>query len=99
MVNEKNYSLIEQELDADRINRLKSTLKGRLNLLNIFEPLADKNYKPLTLENIDIDITSEYQITNFMLKNNDRIEYLELYLSDFFNKNGSRWQKSRLKNN
>lgn len=61
--------------EADRISRLKSTLQGRLNLINLFKSSIDKNYVKLTLQNIGVNTESEFEMTNFMIKNNKDIEY------------------------
>jgi len=96
MLKENNFFLSNQDFPDERMVRLLSTLKGRLNILNIFEPLVNNKYKPITTENIKIDIKSEYEIVNFLLKNNDRIDYLYEHITDLFTKNGTSWQKSRL---
>lgn len=78
--------------DYDRINRLQSTLINRLNLINSYEKSINKNYIPMTIKNIGINIDNEYDIINFMEQNNKHIEKLK----NWFNKNGSSYQKCRL---
>lgn len=96
MLNSNENFSTEQETPGERIVRLQSTLKGRLNILNMFEPLVNDKYKPLTIRNIKIDIKNEHEIVNFLLKNNDRIDYLSEAVSDLLFKEGTQWQKSRL---
>ena len=80
-----------------KIDRLQSTLKGRLNLLNMVKKLIEKNYVPLTLENIKIDIESESDIINFIIKNNDYMDsFLIGCMEEWFLKNGTKWQKNRI---
>lgn len=97
MINEQLCINSQPETLDERMVRLNDTLKGRLNLLNIFEPLINKSYKKMTINNIKINIKSEYEVVNFLLKNNDRIDYLNLQVSELLLKNGTQWQKSRIK--
>jgi len=95
VVNEKNHFFTD-ELPGERMKRLQSTLKGRLNILNIFEPLVNNKYKRLTMRNIEINIKDEYEIVNFLLNNNNRIDYLYEAVANLFSKEGIQWQKNRL---
>ncbi len=80
-----------------KIDRLKSTLDGRLRLLNMFKKLIEKSYKPLTMDNIKLDLESEEEITDFIVKNNEYIDgALIRCMDDWFKKNGSEWQKKRI---
>jgi len=78
--------------EASRISRLQLTLQNRLNLINLYEKSINKNYIPMTIKNIEIDIESEFEIVNFIDKNIKHIEKLK----NWFNKNGTVWQKDRL---
>ncbi len=82
----------ELNQETSRINRLQLTLQNRLNLINLYEKSINKNYIPMTIKNIEIDIESEFEIINFIGRNIKHIEKLK----NWFNKNGTIWQKDRL---
>ncbi len=105
MINEKQFfnSELEEpcrEYDHSfdtRLSRLQSTLFGNLKLVNMFKRLIDKNYIPLTLKNIDVNIDSESEIENFLLKSSLWVEHkLSKEIENWVIDNGSEWQKSRL---
>lgn len=80
-----------------KIDRLKSTLSGRLKLLNMFKQLVDKNYSPVTMENIKIDIESEHEVTDFIIRNNEHIDScLIKCVEDWFSRNSPEWKRRRI---
>ena len=100
-MNRKNF-MTEEEYEYHslfdlKINRLKSSLQGRINLLNLMAPMVDKNHKHLTMENIKIDVNSEKEIQDYLIKNTNYIEsFLSGYMQDWFLSNGTEKQKKRV---
>lgn len=80
-----------------KIIRLQSTLFARIKLVNVFKKLIDKNYIPLTLKNINVNIENKDEIERFMIKSTNWIE--SSLVNQFKNwsiNNGSDFQKSRV---
>ena len=80
-----------------KIIRLQSTLFSRIKLINVFKKLIDKNYIPLTLKNINVNIENKDEIERFMIKSTNWIE--SSLVNQFKNwaiNNGSDFQKSRV---
>ena len=99
MINPEHNEDLEDNYRAcySKILSLQSSLQARLNLLNIFRHLVNHNHKPLTLENINVDIKSEESIERFMLSNTNYVEYIfSKYMEAWFLDNGSEWQKKRV---
>lgn len=80
----------------DRLVRLRSTLRARLKLFNMFSYMIDGNHKPLNMHNININLSNEDEITNFIVNNNEKMEFLTIKVEDWIRKNGSSWQKKRI---
>lgn len=105
MINEKQlFCEGEEEITREydysfdtKIKRLQSTLFGRLTLVNVFKKLTDKNYIPLTLKNISVNIESQDEIERFLLKSTDWIESRLVHqVRDWMINNGSDFQKNRV---
>lgn len=80
-----------------RIIRLQSTLFARIKLVNMFKRLIDKNYIPITLKNININIDNEDDIERFMIRNTNWVEsVLDNQVKNWVINNGSDFQKSRV---
>lgn len=80
-----------------RIKRLQSTLKGRINLLNIIKSLIYIKYIPLNMQKLKIDLNNEDEISKYIEDNNKYIE--EVLSKDFESvvfKSGSNNQIKRL---
>lgn len=92
MLNEK----VENISYDNEIERLRSTLIGRLNLLNYFNRFL-KIEGELTINNIDVDISNKDEITKYLLKS---FKYVEKVLGpqvfDYVIKNGTMWEKGRI---
>jgi hypothetical protein len=84
-----------QSFDS-RSERLRSTLIGRLNLLNIFMPLVSSRHVYSTIDNIGIDTNNEHEIVKYLDESNEYIDsFLLEYTEDWIVKYGSKWQKNR----
>jgi len=80
-----------------KIIRLQSTLFARIKLVNVFKKLIDKNYIPLTLKNINVNIENKDEIERFMIKSTNWIESsLTTQVKNWVINNGSDFQKSRV---
>jgi hypothetical protein len=87
---------LNENIEDNRMSRLKSTLKGRLLLLNMFGPIIDNNYIHKTVDNIDVDIQNEFEIVRFLQKSSLQVNKLSENITNFISKNGTRWQKNRI---
>jgi hypothetical protein len=58
--------------------------------------MIDGNHKPLNMHNININLSNEDEITNFIVNNNEKMEFLTIKVEDWIRKNGSSWQKKRI---
>lgn len=103
MINENNLAnntLCEFSDDYSfdsKIIRLQSTLLGHIKLINVFKKLIDKNYIPLTLKNINVNIENKDEIERFMIKSTNWIESsLTTQVKNWVINNGSDFQKSRV---
>jgi len=103
MINENNIVKNISEDFPDHYNfdskiiRLQSTLFARIKLVNMFKRLIDKNYIPLTLKNININIEDDKDIERFMIRNTNWVEsVLDNQVKNWVINNGSDFQKSRV---
>jgi hypothetical protein len=103
MINENNLVNNISEDFPDHYNfdskiiRLQSTLFARIKLVNMFKRLIDKNYIPLTLKNININIEDDRDIERFMIRNTNWVEsVLDNQVKDWVINNGSDFQKNRI---
>lgn len=103
MINENNLVNNISEDFPDHYNfdskiiRLQSTLFARIKLVNMFKRLVDKNYIPLTLKNININIEDDRDIERFMIRNTNWVEsVLDNQVKDWVINNGSDFQKNRI---
>jgi hypothetical protein len=81
----------------EKIDRLRSTLQGRLNLINACKSAASKDHIPITLINLGINSNCELEILRYLEESNYYIESTLCGLMDeWFLKNGTQWQRNRV---
>lgn len=98
MVNQKLvFEDYENNNFDEEIVRLRSTLRGRINLLNKFEKALNPNYSRITMKGMGVDINDKDQILEFMAHNNQYIEeHLLPNLKKWITTNGKKWHRDRM---
>jgi hypothetical protein len=98
MVSEKHvFEDSENNNFDEEIVRLRSTLKGRIKLLNKFEKALNPNYSKVTMKGMGVDINDKEQILEFMEHNNKYIEqHLIPNIKKWVTTHGTKWHRERM---
>lgn len=71
--------------------RAVKTVQYRINLLNMFETFLNKEFDPITLGELNINIDNQNSVECWLYKTSERIEKMR----EYFENKGTAWQKNR----